>query len=668
MCKKLFYLVSFVFVLSIATGVQATPIPVSVDSSVETVIGADALVMPNKSLNTYDLQVKNFTQGRRVTLISFDVSGLKRDDQMFANMSLSNLGGNSSGKVDVYGVIEDQDNISGGLKWNNAPGVNNGQPIGYPVDLDEADLSGKLLSFTSPKRDERKSAGTSAALDDFINSDTDGVVTLLLAPQKSGTNVLMKSSKYADGGTILEGEITTGINVIWVSSARDYDVDGVQDDQGFIDLLNAEGHNVDARLNYWDDITEDLVVELNAADVVIISRGTASGDFNGEGEPQLWNSVSTPLIQMSAWLLRSSRFKWINSTSIINFEAPLMQAETDPLFDGIALDADNVVDVLDPSVGVQDPNDPAQIGQTTFLGIVPEEIGNGVVLANTIDGIVWIAVWKAGVEYYDGAGEIPAGKRMMFPAGSQEIQTEPFTPWGAMNLTDNGKLVLRNAINYMVAPIPPMVAHWPMDDGAGTLVADVVGGNDGTLVGLDPNTAWIADGALDGAVSFDGIDGNNIAILDSAELDFGDEDFTISLMIRYPIIPTTQQRLVSKGTFGAPGTGSRYDLYIKGSELRFEIDNGPANVKSSLKVDNAPFVTGEWVHVVAVRDAANDLLSLYADGVLQGTGTDNSGDISNGEGMRIGASTNDDSTLTGDIDDVRIFPTALSKGEIIWLY
>jgi len=181
MCKKLIYLVSFVFVLGIAVSAQATPIPVSVDPSVETVIGDDGIVLPDKALNTYDLQVRNFTQGRRVTLISYDISGLKRDDQMFANMSLSNLGANSSGKVDVYGVIEDQDNISGGLKWNNAPGVNNGQPIGYPVDLDEADLSDKLLSFTSPGRDERKSAG-SAALDDFINSDTDGIVTLLLAP------------------------------------------------------------------------------------------------------------------------------------------------------------------------------------------------------------------------------------------------------------------------------------------------------------------------------------------------------------------------------------------------------------------------------------------------------------------------------------------------------
>ena len=665
MCKKLIYLVSFVFVLGIAVSAQATPIPVSVDPSVETVIGDDGIVLPDKALNTYDLQVRNFTQGRRVTLISYDISGLKRDDQMFANMSLSNLGANSSGKVDVYGVIEDQDNISGGLKWNNAPGVNNGQPIGYPVDLDEADLSGKLLSFTSPKRDERKSAG-SAALDDFINSDTDGVVTLLLAPAGKGVNALMKSSKYSGGGTILEGEITTGIDIIWVSKEQDNDQDGVQDDQGFVDFLNAEAHNVDVRLGYWGELDADKVEELNAADLVIFSRATSSGDHDDGDEPTLWNSVTAPLIQTSAYLPRSNRWLWVNSSSIINFEAPLMQAETDPLFTNIELDADNVVQVLDPSIGVQDPNDPNLIGQTTFLGIVPEEIGNGVVLANTIDGIVWIAIWKAGVEFYDGCGQIPAGKRMMFMAGAQEWQTEPLTPYGAMNLNDNGLVLLRNAINYMTAPIPPMVAHWTMDDGAGTVVTDAVGANDGTMVG---NVAWI-DGALGGAVSFDVNDPNAAIIVPhSAELDFGDVDFSISMLVRYPIIPgTAEHQLIIKGTFGSPDSGSRYVLFHKGTDMRFEIDNGPANANSGPKVSDAPFVTGEWVHLVVVRDAANDLISIYADGILQGSVTDTSGDISSGEELRIGNSTKDGRTSEADIDDVRIFPQALSKGEIAWLY
>jgi hypothetical protein len=325
----------------------------------------------------------------------------------------------------------------------------------------------------------------------------------------------MKSNRYSDGGVTLAGEITTGINIIWVSQERDYDQDGVQDDQGFVDILNADGHNVDVRLNYWDqlDAEPEKVDELNAADVVIVSRSTASGDFNAEGEAAMWNSVTAPVIQMSAYLLRSSRWLWVNSTSIINFEAPTMQAveTSSPLFDNIELDADNATQVLDPSVGVQDPNDPAQIGQTTFLGIVPEEIGNGIVLANTMDGIVWIAVWKAGVEYYDGAGQIPAGKRMMFPLGTQEIQTEPFTPWGAMNLNENGQVLLRNAIMYLTQPLDLQVAEELLVD---VSAADPSAGtdtwvNNGTLGDFNFITEF-PPGSTDGLIA--GTPGENLVV------------------------------------------------------------------------------------------------------------------------------------------------------------
>jgi hypothetical protein len=664
-------------VLSLAVSVQAAPIPVSVDSSVESVIGADALALPAKSLKTLNLQVKDFTQGRRVTLVSFDISGLTKDHELFANMKLSVLGGNSSGKVDVYGVIEDQDNISSGLTWRNAPGVNNDQPIGYPVDLDEADLTDKLLSFTSPKRDERGSAG-SAALDDFINSDTDGVVTLLLAPAKKGTDALMKSSGYPGGGAILEGDITTGIDIILVTQERDFDVDGVQDDQGLIDVLNAQGHNVDVRMNYWDDLDgePEKVDELSAADLVIVSRATGSGDFDDGNEPTLWNSVTAPLIQMSAYLPRSSRWLWVNSTSTMDFQAPAMQVVPNgsPLFDGLPLDADGMMDIIDPSVGTRDPNDANDIGDTTFLGIVPEEIGNGIVLANTVDGIVWIAVWNAGVETYEGSGQIPAGKRMMFPMGTHERKDmEPFTPWGAMNLNENGQALLLNMCLYMAKlPAPPLAAHWPMDEGSGTVVADVVGGNDGTMVGLDPNVAWIADGAIDGAISFDNIDGNHIEVPHSDALDFADEDFTISMWVRYDAHPGDTDRWIIKGTHGGDGTGSRYEIFqTSGDQLRFAIDNGPDNIKSSLRPEgtNAAIITGDWVHVVAVRDAEIDLMSLYADGVLLGTLDEGSGDISSGEDMWIGESTDETGTaMAGDMDDLRIINAALSQDILHSIY
>jgi hypothetical protein len=216
------------------------------------------------------------------------------------------------------------------------------------------------------------------------------------------------------------------------------------------------------------------------------------------------------------------------------------------------------------------------------------------------------------------------------------------------------------------APVPPMVAYWPMDEGEGTLVADVVGGNDGTMVGLDPNTAWIADGG----VAFDNVDGHHIEVPHADAIEFGDESLTISLMVRYTNPPQGDADLwVMKGTsFYPAGTGCRYQLYQTGGpEVRFTLDDNVT--KTDLKVPNDAFLTGEWVHVVAIRDAANDLLSVYADGILLGTQTDNTGDISNGEPLLIGEFPDAaDSAMSGDIKDVRIYNAALTEDEIAAIY
>lgn len=220
--------------------------------------------------------------------------------------------------------------------------------------------------------------------------------------------------------------------------------------------------------------------------------------------------------------------------------------------------------------------------------------------------------------------------------------------------------------------IPPMVAHWPLDYGVGGIVHDVVGGNNGTVVGLD-SSAWIS-AKLNGGIRFDNTDGHHIEVPHSDALDFGDEDFTISMLVRYQMDPSGQtDRWIIKGTHASPGSGSRYELFYTGSEVRFAIDNGPADVKSRIQVAQEPFLTGDWVHVVAVRDAVNDQLSIYADGVkLDATGdpgVDTSGDISSGEALWIGESTDETGTaMMGDIDDVRIFAQVLTEDDIAAIY
>jgi hypothetical protein len=227
------------------------------------------------------------------------------------------------------------------------------------------------------------------------------------------------------------------------------------------------------------------------------------------------------------------------------------------------------------------------------------------------------------------------------------------------NMTDEAWALYDAAIAWLDPPAPEMVAHWPLDEGAGIVAADVVGGNDGTLVG---GVSWLAEGG----VSFDNVDGSHIEVPHADVLDFGDVDFSISLMVRNltPWPDGEEDMWIVKGTSGAPGTGNRYELFIdSSSDIRFSIDNDAVS-KTVVEVPSTSVYTGEWVHVVAVRDAVNDLLSVYADGVLLGTNTDGSGDISSGEPLWIGESLSGSMAMSGDIADIRIFDVALTEDQI----
>jgi hypothetical protein len=474
MSKRFIYLVSIVCLLSIAISAQATPIPVSVDPSVEAVIGDDGNLNPNKSFSSYNLQVSNLlndiSQGRRVTLISYDISGLKKDYQLYANMTLSILGGNSSGKVDIYGVIEDQDNISSGITWKSAPGVKTGQPIGYPVALDEADLTGKLLSFTSPARDVRASVG-SAALDDFLNSDTDGTVTLLLAPAGSGVNALMKSSKYSDGGVILEGEITTGKNIVFVSFHGADDAPSAAaagagfteaPDVGYTDLLNADGHNV---TRYISTGTPDPNV-LNAADLVIVSRSVGSTGYQNDGATA-WNSITAPMIIMQGWALRNSRMGYTTGGTMVDITGDVKLAVSDPthpIFDGIALTngtMDNafagiVTYPTDPNLaalGLSINSDPVNF-YGTVLGAIADSSDPNAPANGPVGGMV-IGEWWAGAKltHSGGAGtDALAGHRLVFLTGSRESGGITAETAGMYDLSADGAQILLNAVAYMITP------------------------------------------------------------------------------------------------------------------------------------------------------------------------------------------------------------------------
>lgn len=96
--------------------------------------------------------------------------------------------------------------------------------------------------------------------------------------------------------------------IIWVSDNKN-PTDGVAADQGWVDLLEANGYTVDLSFRNAEGRTlDDAKIEaLNAADLIIISRDANSGDYDDDEEVAQWNSITRPIMMQIAHIMRSNR-------------------------------------------------------------------------------------------------------------------------------------------------------------------------------------------------------------------------------------------------------------------------------------------------------------------------------------------------------------------------
>ena len=240
-------------------------------------------------------------------------------------------------------------------------------------------------------------------------------------------------------------------NIIVVTQDADWDRDGAPDDQELIDWLVAEGHSVDVRRNYWDHLDSQRSAELNAADLIIVSRLIDSSVYDYGSAATRWNSVQTPLLLLNACFTRPGHWNWVNSAAVTDDtrDSYLEAVDPDhPVFRGVSLrrqqqmrgvpeNVDNVVEIIDSTVGT---------GITSFVGTT--DMGNGRLIAKPTGSVLgWIAEWDAGVEFYQGAGQFAGGKRMLFCAGAQQVGSSRA---GEFNLAPAGRKMLRNAIAHLL--------------------------------------------------------------------------------------------------------------------------------------------------------------------------------------------------------------------------
>jgi hypothetical protein len=213
-------------------------------------------------------------------------------------------------------------------------------------------------------------------------------------------------------------------------------------------LLESNGHTIVAH-DFFDDldVDETKLDQLNAADLVIFSRDSASGDYNSPSEQEIWTEgITAPMLIFTPYVLRASRWSMVDGETIVDALEPLHAlVPTHPIFQGVTLDASNQVDVWDEDLLEDEDHIDILSGVDT---------GNGEVLAEEVDtGNPWIVYWEKGESFHDAAPCTAGGPRLFLTVGSDD---DPFS-WGEKNVTAAGEKLVLNAIQFLTgggAPSP----------------------------------------------------------------------------------------------------------------------------------------------------------------------------------------------------------------------
>jgi len=202
----------------------------------------------------------------------------------------------------------------------------------------------------------------------------------------------------------------------------------------------------------------------------------------------------------------------------------------------------------------------------------------------------------------------------------------------------------------LVTPSEPnnagLVAHWPLDEGAGTTVYDASGkGYDGTFNG---NPQWAAGYNSAGALNFNGID-------DSVIYRFADETwsaYTVAVWAKADVL----WQSVNGSIFSSNGTTDG------GFQLCFDASN---NYEYHADVDQVIGVASlDWVHLAVTYDGTT--ATAYYNGTLVATFTPATDDLTFNK-WAIGTNRGENNWFDGSVDDLRVYDIALTPEEIAWL-
>lgn len=260
-----------------------------------------------------------------------------------------------------------------------------------------------------------------------------------------------------------------------------------------------------------------------------------------------------------------------------------------------------------------------------------------------------------------GAGGVLSGK-IILPAATHTITV------GAGGASDtNGEdssIGIAGYAQLISSNLPD--GYWRLGEMSGTVASDEVATYNGTYNGTPIfGTSGAIFAEENTAVTFDADSFVDVGDV----LDVGLTDFSFEAWIR--TTQTTNGAFISKSIYGA--ASNRWYGAIRSGLIEVMFNQRPetAMVTSITAVND-----GEWHHIAATLNR-NGLLTLYIDGVIEGTAdasTFAATDYISDFPLRIGAYTDSDGVgytnwkYLGDIDEVAIYRHLLTSNDIIAHY
>jgi Concanavalin A-like lectin/glucanases superfamily/Camelysin metallo-endopeptidase len=224
------------------------------------------------------------------------------------------------------------------------------------------------------------------------------------------------------------------------------------------------------------------------------------------------------------------------------------------------------------------------------------------------------------------------------PSATAKNASQTFT-WEAQSLDGYQGSILSTS---------DLVSYWRLGETSGTSAKDAMSSNNGTYTGgVTLGQTGALTGDTDKAASFDGTD-DRVEVPDAANLDLGDGPFTLELWMKRSAF-NLRASLISKGF------GTYHLMVVHGDVIEFGKKDVTGIVTSTVAITDT-----SWHHVVVTRNGTANT-KLYIDGVDRTGGVTPTTLANNSDPMLIG---HGEASFPGSIDEVAIYDTVLSAGEV----